>query len=157
MLRRFVKPLHDQYPAVAKPAADWISDASCWGNKSPGINCLGDYYRMRCFAALQCLLKIYIPYVHIKGSSSFIAAQQPWACADAAFCPTVALLRCSDGVKCSVCTCPECSVVKQSWESFPGLPWLEDRSTALNAKVVGARWGPCSAFHSLHAAGLKME
>lgn len=35
------------------------------GNKSPGINCLRDYYRMRCFAALQCLLKIYCPYYYM--------------------------------------------------------------------------------------------
>lgn len=65
--------LPDQYPAMAKPAADWLADDGCWGNKSPGINCLGDYYRMRCFAASRCLLKIYIPWVCIGGLSSCAA------------------------------------------------------------------------------------
>lgn len=27
---------------------------------------------MRCFTALQCLLKIYIPYVYIRGLLSFV-------------------------------------------------------------------------------------
>lgn len=71
--RALCSRLPDQYPAMAKPAADWIADDGCWGNKSPGINCLGDYYRMRCFAASRCLLKIYIPWVCIGGSSSCAA------------------------------------------------------------------------------------
>lgn len=56
---------------------------------------------LRCFTVFAKDLYSLCAY---KGN--IIAAQQPWAHADAAFCPIVAWLSCSDGVKGGICTCP---------------------------------------------------
>lgn len=56
---------------------------------------------LRCFTVFAKDLYSLCAY---KGN--IIAAQQPWAHAGAAFCPIVAWLSCSDGVKGGICTCP---------------------------------------------------